>query len=53
MTRNYVSPKILSHQKLEKIEYNKLFYTPRTIASLIATLLFVNYTAYYWNEWLI
>jgi hypothetical protein len=38
----YTSPKILSHHKLENIDFNKFFYTPRTLFTmcLIASIMY-------------
>lgn len=45
-TKFYVSPQILSHHELEKRDYNKFFYTPRTLSTLFFTLLVLNFFAY-------
>jgi hypothetical protein len=45
-TKFYVSPQILSHHELEKYDYNFIFYTPRTLSTLIFTLLMLNFFAY-------
>jgi phosphatidylserine synthase 2 len=46
MSRSYTSPQILMCNKLEKKDYNKFFYTPRTITTAIVFLLFINFMAY-------
>jgi hypothetical protein len=46
-TKFYVSPQILSHHNLEKYDYNSFFYTPRTISTMVFSLLALNYFAYH------
>jgi len=50
LAKNYVSPRILSHHILEKMDYNKLFYTPRTLSTMIFMVLILNIYAYSWTE---
>ena len=45
-TKFYVSPQILSHHELEKYDYNWLFYTPRTLSTMVFTLIVMNFFAY-------
>ena len=45
-TKFYVSPQILSHHELEKYDYNRFFYTPKTVTTLVFTLLMLNFFAY-------
>lgn len=45
-TKFYVSPQILSHHELEKRDYNPFFYTPRTLSTLVFTLLALNFFSY-------
>ncbi len=45
-TKFYVSPQMLSHHELEKKDYNQFFYTPRTLSTLVFTLLVLNFFAY-------
>lgn len=42
MSRNYVSPQIMMCNKLEKNDYNKFFYTPKTITTAVVLLVFLN-----------
>ena len=37
---------MLSHHGLEKDEFSKIFYTPRTITAMVFTLLVLNVLAY-------
>ena len=50
MSRQYVSPAILSHHKLEKDDFNPLFYTPRTLTTAIMVLVVLNILAYKWCD---
>ena len=50
LTRSYVSPQVLSHNRLEKSDYNWLFYTPRTLSTMVLLLVFVNVWSYKWAE---
>jgi hypothetical protein len=45
-TKFYVSPQILSHHELEKYDYNRLFYSPKTVSTMVFTLLMLNFFAY-------
>ena len=50
--RKYLSPQIMSHHKLEKDDYNRFFYTPRTISTLGILLLLCNAMAFGGHDWL-
>ena len=46
--KNYISPQILSHHKLESDEFPmRVFYWPHTQSMLLACLLFINIGALY------
>jgi hypothetical protein len=45
-TKYYVSPQILSHHNLEKTDYNPVFYTPRTLSTMVFGLIMLNIFAY-------
>jgi hypothetical protein len=45
-TKYYVSPQILSHHSLEKDEFSRFFYYPRTVTTMFSTLLLLNVLAY-------
>ena len=45
-TKFYVSPQMLSHHELEKYDYNWLFYSPKTVSTMVFTLLMLNFFAY-------
>lgn len=46
VSRNYMSPQIMSHHKLEKDDYNQFFYTPRTISTIGFMLITLNLVAH-------
>lgn len=48
--RLYMSPKIMSHHKLVNTDYNKYFYTPRTLFTLALILTLVFAGAFGWCE---
>jgi hypothetical protein len=41
-----MSPQIMMCNKLEKNDYNKFFYTPKTITTAAMMLVVLNYCAY-------
>ncbi|CDW78531.1 phosphatidylserine synthase 2 [Stylonychia lemnae] len=45
-TKDYISPQMVSHHNLEKYDYNSIFYTPRTVSSMVFALFVLNYFAY-------
>jgi len=48
--RTYVSPKILSHHKLTNFDYNKYFYTPRTLFTMMIVLSVFYFFSFGWSE---
>lgn len=48
--RTYVSPKIMSHHSLVNMDYNKYFYTPRTLFTLGILTMFILALAFDWCE---